>query len=154
RACFMALRALGGLLAPRGLRAGRLALPLTDGACGTTLRADMGTLRNRGPVLRASRALATPGLLAFQTENKRPLLVRTASNRGLFPRSFGLVFPLFFRCFWPVFPPWAAPFWGGAPPALSPTLGGRRRVPRGLNPLFQFGGCSQGAPPGSSFRGF
>src|SRR5262249_30707999 len=67
RACFIPLRAPRGLLVVRGLRAGFRAVPLTDGVCETPLRPDMGTLRNREPVLRAGRVLLAPGLLAFQT---------------------------------------------------------------------------------------
>src|SRR5262249_35047889 len=63
RACFIALRVLCGLLVTRGLRAVRLAVPLTDGTGATTLRPDMRLLHHRGLVLRAGCVLPARGPL-------------------------------------------------------------------------------------------
>src|SRR4051794_2184919 len=68
RACFSALREPRGLLADRALRAGRLAVPLTDSGRWTTLKPDMGHLGNRGLVLRIGRVLPARGRFAFRSQ--------------------------------------------------------------------------------------
>src|SRR6266851_10406510 len=69
RACFIALRAPRCLPVTRSLRAGRLAVPLTDSGRATTLKPDMRLLLNRGLVLRVDRVFSARGQLAFQTKN-------------------------------------------------------------------------------------